>query len=1195
MEKRWDEIDVRGQRLSLIPQISLVYCFSSKSTICLTICLLGKDIFVNLQSNIEMQTQNMKRSILLLTVMMLSTIGWAQEDISGKLSITSQMFLDERDGKITTDPAPLSKTPMVGVPIKEKHRGKRYNRIYASPDTIDGKAYISCFVRLNDMTSVGDLKAKGVEVQCEFQNGLVTALIPVDSLERVAQLRSVRRVNVSPLMRPTTNAARQATNVDDLLTNSADAVGLGLTSTYDGSGVVLGVIDTGIDFQHVAFKDKDGNSRIKRAYIYNGQRAAEVSNITSSSPTTDDTSEDHGTHTSSAAGGSSVVVSGNTVTVTDDHANATYGGMAPGADLYLCGINGLSSTYLANAMKKICDYADSQGKPCVVSNSWGSQLGPHDGTGDIADVTAQFFGPSHPNHICLFAASNDAGKCKDNEGGGYYMSGTASKTNPLGSILRSATYINTDAGYFYQGILANAWSRSRLSSGNLGCKILVLNSQTGAVLTSVSVDNPSLTGTSVTGLTNYYSGTLTVYRDYVSANKNQLILYSGGLTSKSTTRKTKDGEDYYVSNYTLAVQFYPTSGSCDIDAWGGDFSYYANYLRTSGYTWSEGSDNSSASDEATDSNVIAIGAYVSKNRVTDYKGVGHDMSGEFTVGDIASFSSFQTQGQGPTGEMIPWITAPGATVVSAVNHYHTSGNYSYIDDSSAEVGMYRVNASTTSPYGSMEGTSMATPVAAGIVALWLQAATEVGKSMTNEDIKEVMRETAIQDAYTTTGKNATHFGYGKIDALAGVQYILGAGAGPVIKAQPSELTFSGYAGRTYTQSIKVTGTKLEKDIQVSLSDGEEAFSVSRAEISVDEATEGYELQVTYAPTAEGEHMATLTLTSEQAEDVTIILRGSAIAGRLYTITYDAGTGNVEHADWVQEDFEQAATLPVATSRNEDWTFLGWSTVAIDSTTTAPTLLEPGSTYQPTSDVTLYAVYTRLISGGSIDGYVYTTTFESGADYLFVTSNQAGSSYALDAVNLKNKAGKVAATAVTIRQEGDYLVAEPTATGQVWSVSGTTTSATVKNGSATLSIGSGGLSKSTNTTVRWNDNYGLYGVVSSWVSSTNYYVVTSGSNLSASTSASTTNRLYMYRKTSVDTTIRAYTSNPWVEPDSQPGDITKDGQWDVMDVTALVDIILGKATPEDSSYDFEAADVDGDGQFTVSDVTKLVDIILGKDL
>ena len=35
--------------------------------------------------------------------------------------------------------------------------------------------------------------------------------------------------------------------------------------TIDGTGVVLGIVDDGIDFRHIAFKDKDGRSRIKRA------------------------------------------------------------------------------------------------------------------------------------------------------------------------------------------------------------------------------------------------------------------------------------------------------------------------------------------------------------------------------------------------------------------------------------------------------------------------------------------------------------------------------------------------------------------------------------------------------------------------------------------------------------------------------------------------------------------------------------------------------------------------------------------------------------------------------------------------------------------------------------------------------------------------------------------------------------------
>ena len=72
----------------------------------------------------------------------------------------------------------------------------------------------------------------------------------------------------------------------------------------------------------------------------------------------------------------------------------------------------------------------------------------------------------------------------------------------------------------------------------------------------------------------------------------------------------------------------------------------------------------------------------------------------------------------------------------------------------------------------MSGTSMATPMVAGIVALWMQAATECGKQLTLSEVKQIMKETAIQDEWATNGPNATHFGNGKIDALAGIAYIL---------------------------------------------------------------------------------------------------------------------------------------------------------------------------------------------------------------------------------------------------------------------------------------------------------------------------------------------------------------------------------------------------------------------------------------
>ena len=65
--------------------------------------------------------------------------------------------------------------------------------------------------------------------------------------------------------------------------------------------------------------------------------------------------------------------------------------------------------------------------------------------------------------------------------------------------------------------------------------------------------------------------------------------------------------------------------------------------------------------------------------------------------------------------------------------------------------------------------------------------------------------------------------------------------------------------------------------------------------------------------------------------------------------------------------------------------------------------------------------------------------------------------------------------------------------------------------------------------------------------------------------------------------------------SKPGDVNHDGDVTIADVTALVNIILGKATEENNpdDYDFKAAKVNDDDEITIADVTALVNIILGK--
>ena len=60
-----------------------------------------------------------------------------------------------------------------------------------------------------------------------------------------------------------------------------------------------------------------------------------------------------------------------------------------------------------------------------------------------------------------------------------------------------------------------------------------------------------------------------------------------------------------------------------------------------------------------------------------------------------------------------------------------------------------------------------------------------------------------------------------------------------------------------------------------------------------------------------------------------------------------------------------------------------------------------------------------------------------------------------------------------------------------------------------------------------------------------------------------------------------------------GDVNSDTDISIADVTALVNIILGKDNEEPYKYNHKAADVNGYGAISIADVTALVNKILGK--
>lgn len=850
----------------------------------------------------------MRKSLLIFLVAIFAT-SIAFADNIDKLSAGTQMFLSERRGEIKL---PRLKDKRTVADLQqaagdslilfkdEQLMKKRIDRKIAEAEMVNGVEMISAFVKVKS-GGFSAIEAMGAVMQTKFNDNLAAMMLPADKIEKIADLDNVIGIEVAEVLQPLNDLQRSVTQAGDAISNSAAARALGLTKQYTGKNVILGVIDTGIDFTHIAFKDKNGNTRIKRAYKLSGSNSTSLTTYSSASQiaslTYDTNAEDHGTHTSTTAGGSSVIVNGSTVTVTDDHANATYGGMAPEADLVLAGLSSLYTTSIGTAIQNICNYADEVGKPCVISLSLGSQVGPHDGTGTIASIVNQYAGN---NHIIVYAASNDGMRANafvemgTSNGGGMYASGTSTSSKPM-IVNVQRSFSNADGNV--EMLMPTITAYARTANVPTSLKFHVVNVTTGAIVYSSSAYTTSTTinVTGSSGLAQYFKSSSSYTNQYGDAGQIRIVRTQDGNNNKyywriyapimlSTSYSDSDGDGVYNSDYAFCVSVYPTSTSSStiIDMWEEYASWFGTDLNlsSSSYNYCLGNDECSVSDNATYSKVISVGAYVTKNSITDYNGTSHDYSSEYpNIGDHASFSSWQTAGYGPLGTALPHINAPGARIVAGVNHYHTKSvdDYSYwSDDYIADLVVNNSNY----PYAAMEGTSMATPCASGIIAQWLQACVEAGKTPTPDYIKEVMAATWDTDQWTNgAGHGAKTFGtHGKINAIKGIQYILGATSGPTITATPTSIDFGNVtAGTTTTQTFTVTGENLEGNI--SLSESGDNYTIDKTSISKNsDGSASATVTVTFAPTANVSqtYTGTVTLTSSNASSLTVSLTGKGV-------------------------------------------------------------------------------------------------------------------------------------------------------------------------------------------------------------------------------------------------------------------------------------------------------------------------------
>ena len=203
---------------------------------------------------------------------------------------------------------------------------------------------------------------------------LATCIVPASAIDRLAAHPDVEWIDTGSEAVLMADIAREITGVNQLRSPAS-----GYPVVYNGDGVLIGIIDSGFDFMHPAFRDADGNCRIidvwdqnaftgtaPEKYPYGAVYATPEAIRTAAHDFSQDT---HGTHVAAIAASSS----------------ANSGGMAPEADVLLVSTN-RSAAGIVDGVAYLLDKATELGKPLVINLSMGTVLGFKDGSDAVASM-----------------------------------------------------------------------------------------------------------------------------------------------------------------------------------------------------------------------------------------------------------------------------------------------------------------------------------------------------------------------------------------------------------------------------------------------------------------------------------------------------------------------------------------------------------------------------------------------------------------------------------------------------------------------------------------------------------------------------------------------------------------------------------------------------------------------------------------
>ncbi|MBK9148813.1 MAG: S8 family peptidase [Flavobacteriales bacterium] len=557
--------------------------------------------------------------------------------------------------------------------------------------------------------------------------GIVSIRVDAYHLEDALSIPGISYLELAGQARP---------DMDKVLwTTRADSVhrGINLPMPYTGRDVLIGICDWGFDYTHPDLYDTLlTQSRIRAAwdqykqsgpsptgFPYGTEYGSAAELMAAGSDTANIYSYHyHGTHVAGIAGGSG--------------AGTPYRGVAFESQFLL-------ATWLIDAAAVMDCYAwmkqiaDADQKRLVINQSWGLH---HIGTLDGNSLLSQAIDALSAQGVVFV---NSAGNNGDVQ---FHL-----KKAFTGDTLRSRIqFYNYTAN-------ANMWGQSISLWGEAGqafsAGFLVTNNSN-----QVQAESPW-----------YYTATQQPYFDSLIVVGTDTVFFN--LTADAA--HPLNGRPHFrlrVKNRSayLKVVLKATATSGTVHAWNvtelvTDVGNWGQAFQASMAGWAAGDTQYGISEPATTESLISVAAFSSEYLLSN---------GSVQGGTIASFSSF-----GPTLDerVKPDIAAPGMSVSSAIS--------SFTDAS------YNPNQTITfqgQPYtfARLSGTSMSSPVVAGIAALLLDA----DPTLTPAQVKDVIKSTARTDVHTGVipAGGSLRWGMGKVNAYRAITEALGVVAVPGLGA-----------------------------------------------------------------------------------------------------------------------------------------------------------------------------------------------------------------------------------------------------------------------------------------------------------------------------------------------------------------------------------------------------------------------------